>query len=160
MSRSSQLISAIMTLTLGILFIILKTDVIGIALTVLGVALIITAVLDLIRKGIVSGIIKALLGVAVLVIGWLLIDIAIIILGIVLLVYGILNLVKRVFAKKKGIKLWKIVIGIIEPVLCIIAAVFLITSSGTALEWTVLVGGIILIINGALALVGALTSKK
>ena len=39
-------------------------------------------------------------------------------------------------------------------------AVFLITSGGKAIEWTVLVAGVILVIDGLLALVGALGSSK
>ena len=160
MRKVSQFISAVMTLALGILFLVLKTDVIGIAITVLGVALLITALLDLIKLSVFTGIVKALLGVAVLVIGWLLIDIAILILGIVLLVYGVANLLKGLFGKKKGVKTWKIIIGIIEPVLCIVGAIFLITSGGKAVEWAVIVAGVILVIDGILALVGALGSSK
>ena len=160
MRKLSQFISAIMTLALGILFLVLKTDIIGIAITILGVALLLTALLDLIKLSIFTGIVKALLGVAVLVIGWLLLDIAILILGIVLLVYGITNLFKGIFGRKKGVKTWKIIIGIIEPIVCVAGAVFLITSGGKAIEWTVLVAGVILVIDGLLALVGALGSSK
>lgn len=159
MRKASQFLSAVMTLALGILFLVLKTEVIGIAITVLGVALLITALLDLIKLSIITGIIKALLGVAVLVIGWLLIDIAILILGIVLLVYGVVNFFKAVFGKNKG-KLWRKIISIIEPILCVIGAIFLITSGGSAIEWAVIVAGVILVIDGILALVGALGSSK
>lgn len=148
-----------MTLALGILFVILKDRVVGIGLTVLGVALIVTAVIDLCRKSFVSGVIKAILGIAVLVIGWLLIDIAILVLGIVLLVYGVLELVKRLAAKKKGQKLWAIVLGFIQPVVCIIASVFLITNGGSVITWTIIVAGVLFIVDGVLALIGAFGSK-
>ncbi len=159
MKKTSQLISAIMTLALGILFVILKADIIGIALTVLGVFLIVVGVLDLIRKNIVSGVIKAALGVATLVIGGLLLDIALLILGIVLLVYGVLELIKRIVAKKKGQKLWAIILGLIEPVLCIVASIFLITSSGAALTWAIIIAGIVFIVEGVLGVIAALGAK-
>jgi len=148
-----------MTLALGILFVILKADIIGIALTVLGVFLIVVGVLDLVRKNIVSGVIKAALGVAVLVIGWLLLDIALLILGIVLLVYGVLELIKRIVAKKKGQKLWTVILGLIEPALCIVASIFLITSSGAALTWAIIIAGIVFIIEGVLGVIAALGAK-
>ncbi len=162
MKKTSQLISAAMTLALGILFVILKAEVVGICITVLGIALIVTAILDLIRKSIASGIIKALLAVAVLLIGWLLLDIALLILGIVLLVYGILEIVKTVAAvvqHKERVKPVQVILGLIEPLICLVAAIFLITSRGTAIEWTVIVAGIFLIVNGVLSIVRALITK-
>jgi len=163
MRKTSSIISAAMTLILGILFVILKADVVGIALTVFGVALIVMGVVDLIRVSIVAGVIKAVLGVAVLVVGWLLLDIALLIIGIVLLVYGIVESVKRLVAiitKKAGKRLWAAILGFVEPIICIVGAVFLITSSGAAVMWAVIVAGIILIVDGALGLISAIASKN
>lgn len=162
MKKTSQLISALMTLAIGILFVILKAQVVGICITVLGVALIVTAVLDLIKKSIVSGIVKALLAAAVLIIGWLLLDLALVILGIVLLVYGVLEIFKTIVAavKDKNIGALGIVLGLIEPIICVVASVFLITNTGSAIAWTVIVAGILLIIDGALGVIRALTAKK
>ena len=160
MKKMSRFVSAFMTLSLGILFLILKTDVIGIAITVLGLALILKAVLDIITLKIFSGVLKAVLGIAVLVIGWWLIDMAVLILGVALLVFGALRFLKAVFGKKRRVKRWKIIIDLIEPVLCVIGALFLITSRGSAIEWAVLVAGVMLVIDGILALVGALGSSK
>ena len=160
MNRTSDLISAAMTLALGILFLILKGDVIGIALTVLGVALLVTAIVDLVRQSITSGVVKAVLGVVVLVFGWIFLEIAMLILGIVLLIFGILGLVKRITALKYAQKILATVLGFIEPIVCIIASVFLITSTGEALNWAIVVGGICLIVDGVLALIAALLAKK
>ena len=159
MKKTPQLISALMTLALGILFVILKAEVIGIAITVLGVLLIVVGVLDIVRKALVSGVIKAVLGVAILIMGWLLLDIAITILGIVLLVYGVLELIRRLTAKKRGMKLWAKVLALVEPVLCIVASVVLITSGGSALGWAVLIAGVVFIIEGVLGIIAALGAK-
>ena len=160
MKKTSLLISALMTIILGVLFLILKDQVIGIGLTIFGIVLIITAILELIKKNWGSGIIKAILGIAVLMIGWLLLDIALLVIGIVLLVYGILELIKRIVAivKKQNGKLWATIVGFISPIVCIIAAVALI--SGNFLGWAIIVAGVLLIINGALSLIEALASKN
>lgn len=160
MKKFSQLISAAMTLALGILFIILKNDVVQIAITVLGVALLLTALLDLIKLSVVSGIIKALLGIVVLVMGWMLLDVALLIIGVVLLVYGLLTFIKKLVGKKKEMRMWAFVLGLVESVVCVVAAVFLITSRGGAISITVTVAGVFLIIDGVLALISALASKK
>ncbi len=160
MKKTSQLISAIMTLVLGVLFLIFKEGVIGVALTVLGIVLIVIAILELVRKNFTSGIIKAVLGVAVLIIGGLLLDIALIIVGIVLLVYGILELVKRIVAivKKQNGKLLPTVLGFIAPAICIAASVLLLT--GKALSVGIIIAGVLLIVDGIIALIEALTSKN
>lgn len=161
MKRTSQVISAIMTLALGILFVILKNEVIGIAMTVLGVALVILGVIDLIKLRLISGIIKILLAVAVFVIGGLLIDVAVIVLAVVLLIYGIMTLVKRITEKKKGRGALAVILGFIEPVICIIGSVFLLTGgSGKAISWAIIVAGVLLIIDGIIGIIAACASKN
>lgn len=162
MTKASQFVSALMTLILGVLFVILKGSVVGTALTIFGVVLIIAAVLELIRVKIASGIIKAILGIAVLVFGWILLDIALLVIGIVLIAFGALELIKRIVAlfKKSKTKLLGKILGFISPIFSIIAGYFLITSSGQMIDWAIIVGGVLLIINGVLALVEALLSKN
>lgn len=162
MTKASQFVSALMTLILGILFVILKGSVVGIALTVFGVVLILAAVLELIRGKIGSGIVKAILGIAVLVFGWMLLDIALLVIGIVLIAFGALELIKRIIAlfKKSKTKLFAKILGLISPLFSVVAGYFLITSSGEAIGWAIIVGGVLLIINGVLALIEAIASKN
>lgn len=160
MKKTSLLISALMTILLGVLFIIFKEQVVSIALSVFGIVLIITAILELIKKNWGSGIVKAFLGIAVLLVGGLLLHIALIVIGVVLLIYGALELIKRIVAiiKKQNGKLWATIVGFISPIVCIIAAIALI--SGNFLGWAIIVAGVLLIINGALSLIEALASKN
>ena len=163
MKKTSSLISALMTLVLGILCVVLKSSVIGIAVTVLGIVLLVVGILDLVRKSITSGVIKTVLGIAVLLFGHLLTGIAFLVLGVVLLVNGILELVKRIvsLAKRKSKKrLWAAILGFIEPVIWIVGAVFLITNTGTTVAWTIIVAGVIFIVDGVLGLISALASKN
>ena len=162
MKTSAYLISAAVKLALGILFVILKAEVVGICITLLGVALVVMAILDLFHGDIASGIIKILLAVAVLLIGWLLLEVAIIVLGIVLLVYSIIDIVRIIVAavKYKEIKIAAFVLGLIEPALALVASAFLITSGGAAIEWAVIVAGIVLIVNGVIGVVRAIVPEK
>lgn len=162
MKKTSNLISAIMTLALGILCLILKQDVVTIALTVVGVVLIVTAVLELIRQSVASGIIKAVLGIAVLVVGYLILNIALKVIGVVVLVYAILELVKRILAviKGKSGKLWTTILGFIYPALCVVASVLLITSTGEAVSWAIIVAGVLFVVEGVIALIEAVGSKN
>ena len=162
MKKTSNLISAIMTLVVGILCLVLKQGVVTIGLTGLGVVLLGTAVLELVRQNITSGVIKAVLGIAVLIVGYLLMDIALKVIGIVILVYGVLELVKRIVAVVKGQsgKLWTTILGFIYPALCVVAAFFLIVSTGAAVYWAVIVAGVLFIVEGVIALIEAVAAKN
>ena len=160
--KTSYLVSAAVTLALGILFVMLKAEVVGICISLLGLALLVIGIIDLVHSDIAGGIVKIVLAAAVTLIGWLLLEVALIVLGIVLLVNSVLDIVKIIVmsVQNKGINILAVVLGLIEPVLALVASVFLITSRGTAIEWTVIIAGIVLIINGAIALLRALVPEN
>ena len=162
MKTSSYLVSAAVKLALGILFVILKAQVVGICITLLGVALIVMGILDLVHNDIVGGVVKIVLAAAVLLIGWLLLDVALLVLGIVLLVYSIIDIVKMIITvvQNKNFSVTAFILGLIEPALALVASIFLITSRGAAIEWTVIIAGIVLIVNGAIALARAFVPEQ
>lgn len=160
--KTSYLVSAAVKLAIGILFVILKAEVVGICITLLGVALLVMGIIDLVHSDIAGGVIKIVLAAAVTLIGWRLLEVALIVLGIVLLVNSILDIVKIILeaVKNKGANILATVLGLIEPALALVASIFLITSRGTAIEWAVIIAGVILIINGVIALIGAFIPEK
>ena len=87
MKLSSNLITAILTIALGVLLAVFKEGIIGIAMTVLGVGLIIWAIIDLIDKKMEPAIIKAVAGVAVILLGWLVASIVLFVFAGLLLIY-------------------------------------------------------------------------
>jgi hypothetical protein len=162
MQHSSFNVSAAIKLSLGILFVILKAEVIGICITLLGLALIVMGIINLIHKDLTAGIIKIVIAVAVTLIGWLLLEIAIIVLGVVLLVNSILDILKMilVYIHNKDINIAAIILNLIEPVLTLVASVFLITSRDAAIEWAVVIAGILLIVNGVISIIRASVPKN
>ncbi len=150
-----------MTLALGILCIILKANVIEIGIIIIGVALIVASIIDFVKRRFFSAIVKVILGVLALVIGMRAVEIALLVLGIVLLIYGIIELVKRLTKKKgKPKKAWKRLLIYIQPVFCIIASIVLLTNASAALDWVVIIAGVLFIIDGVLGIINALASKK
>ncbi|MBQ8399737.1 MAG: DUF308 domain-containing protein [Clostridia bacterium] len=160
MKRVTKLVCALLTIALGALFVIYKTEVLSVCMTVLGVGLIVLSVLDLIRLKLFTSAIEGIIGIAVLVIGWLLVDIALFVIAIVLALYGGVELLRRIFERKKKKKGLVLLIGFIEPFVCIAAAAFLLMNSGAALSSVMVVVGIILIVDGLLSLIVALAGKK
>ena len=161
MKKASGIISGLMYLILGILFVILKTEVIGIAMTVMGIALIVLGIIDFVKARVFLGLLKILAAVVIFVFEWKLIEFAGIVMGVILLVWGIIALIRKIRSKRKPKKFLANLVGYLVPVVCILGGIFLLTGGiGSALTWAFIIAGVLLIINGALAIIEALTSKK
>ena len=157
--KQNKLVSAALTIALGVLFILLKGQVVSIAMTVLGVALIVLAVLDLTHNLITPAVVKAVVGVVVLVFGWAFISVALYIMGALLLIYGVLQVISAFRAAFFGKNILLTVLSLVEPAICIFAGVCLFFNQGGAIAWVFTVSGVFLIIDGILALVQGIASK-
>ena len=158
--NSSNLISAILTTAMGVLFIIKKLDVISIAMTVFGVLLIVQAVLDVIAKDVTSCVIKAVVGVAIILFGWLFIEIATYVLAIALLIYGILRLVDWIKGFKSQKSTVAKIVELILPAICILIGISVFVGTfGSIANVAFIVAGVFLIVHGVLDLIDAITAK-
>ena len=75
MKFNDKLITAIAAIVVGVLFIALKGDVLSIAFTVLGAALIVMGILDAAKKDSKSGTVKIVAGLVTVLLGWTLVSI-------------------------------------------------------------------------------------
>ena len=157
---TSKLIAAILMTVLGILFIVFKNDIIGIGMTVLGAMLIIQAVLDIISKKYASAVIKAVIGVLIIVLGWLFVTVALYIMAAVLLIYSLLMLIDVIRALPKLKTIFAKVIGLVQPVGYLVVSLCLLFNQGGTVAFVFILAGIFLIIQGALALVDCLITRK
>ena len=150
--KSEQLIQAILTIALGVLFMVFKSDIIGIAMTVLGVALIISAVVDLVHKQVAPCVIKAVVGVVIIVFGWTLMNAALYIMAALLLIYGILLLYQTIKDKERVENADKI-LRFVKPILYIVISVCLLFNQGGTIAWVFILSGIFFIVEGIISLV-------
>ena len=74
MKKSEKIISAVLTMVLGVLFIVLKMDFVGLLMTLLGAGLIVFGIVDLIEKLVPPAVVKMVSGVIVIVCGWVLVE--------------------------------------------------------------------------------------
>ena len=72
----------------------------------------------------------------------------------------VMELIRRIFERKKKKKLFVLVIGFVEPAICIGASALLFFNGGAVLSWVMIVAGVLLIIDGLLSLVVALAGKR
>lgn len=154
----NDLITAVALIVIGALFIIYKSEIISIAMSIIGVTLIVLGIVDAVRKFVVSGVVKIAFGLLVLVAGWLFITLALYILGAFLLIAGITELYKLTKVKIKKMSL-PVAMHIAQPIIYILVAICLFFNQGGALSWVFTVSGIFLIIDGIVALIGAFDKK-
>lgn len=159
MKKSDKLVSSIITILLGILFIILKGNVISIAMTILGVVLIILGIIDITNNINNLGIIKLILGICVIVFGWILVSAVLYIIAALLLIYGVLEVLNLMSIKVKGGNTLDTVLIYLVPTFKIFAAICLLFNQGGTISWVFVVVGVFLIIEGILLLLNLSKEK-
>ena len=87
MKFNDKLITAIAAIVVGVLFIALKGDVLSIAFTVLGAALIVMGILDAAKKDSKSGTVKIVAGLVTVLLGWTLVSITLYIVAALMIRY-------------------------------------------------------------------------
>ena len=140
-----------MYIVLGALFIILKGEVISIAMTAVAFYLIVTGILALSKKMTNTGVIYLVCGLIVLFFGWVFVSVAVYVIAALLLIYGILQLINVSKLRIKGFKKY------LEPILNIVIGLCFLLNLGNTINWIFYVLGILFIVEGILTL---LFSKK
>lgn len=157
---SDKMIEGALTILLGILFLILQGEVIKVAMTILGVVLIVMAVLDLLDHQTFPAIVKAVFGVVVLIFGLALTTAALYVLAAVLLIWGIYELYAKLKIHLKGNSVGLTVMLYIAPVLNIVLGLLLLFNQSGTVAWVFIVVGVLLIIDGVMLLCDAFSKKK
>ena len=154
-NKSNDLLTAAALILIGLLFIIYKGGIISLAMSLIGITLIVLGIIDIIKKRVVSGVIKLVFSALVMLAGWLFITLALYVLGAFLLVAGVSQLVALSKVKLKKLTL-PVAMHYAQPIIYILIAVCLFFNQGGAISWVFTVSGIFLIIDGIAALIGAL----
>ena len=148
-NKKDTLIVSLLSIVIGVLFIIYKGGILNYIMTVLGIILIIVGVLHLVKdKDKVYGAVLLVLGILMIVSGWFIIEIVLYVLAVLLILYGIIGLLG---GKKKN------ALGIIGPLLMIAAGVLLFLNKAIAIDYFFIIEGVILIVEGLLNLVTSST---
>ena len=148
---NNKLFRALMYIVLGALFIILKGEVISIAMTAVAFYLIVTGILALSKKMTNTGVIYLVCGLIVLFFGWVFVSVAVYVIAALLLIYGIIQLINVSKLRIKGFKKY------LEPILNIVIGLCFLLNLGNTIDWIFYVLGILFIVEGILTL---LFSKK
>lgn len=146
--RNSDLISALLYIVIGVLLIVFRSQTLNWAMTVAGIVFIVSGILDLVKKNWAGGAVSLIIGIAILVLGWVAAAIVLLVLGILIAVKGVVALINVL---KKGPKN---ALEVIFPILSIVIGVLI--ALGNGLDLLLVIGGVLLTIDGIIGLVGAL----
>lgn len=154
MSANNKLLSAIVSVVLGVLLIIMQKDVISFALTLIGIALIVSAVMDFSKQATQNGIIKAVIGAVIIAFGWLFVSAAVYILAAILVLQGILQIVDTYKLHSSLPGGAQKAFSYSKPVISLLAGICLLFNQGGTISWVFIVCGILLVAEGVIALAG------
>ncbi len=149
---NTNLFNSILYLVVGILFCVCNESILDIILLIAGVVFIVLGVLDLVKQQWASGAISLIIGLLILLGAKLFIDIVLLVFGILMAVKGGISLILAIKDKK--------LIDVIFAALTLVAGVLIALNRGGMIDWLFIVVGILLIVDGALGLIGVLTAKK
>ncbi len=159
MKTSEKVIAAILTIVLGVLFIIMRSSVIGIGMTILGVVLIVLGIMNLVDKLVAPAVVKIVVGALIIVCGWTLVSAVLYIIAALLMIFGILQLYARIRLGVKGARIVDTILAYSSPIVCILIAFFLFFNQGATVNWVFIVAGIFTVIEGVLMLADSFKRK-
>ena len=145
--KNSELFSSLLYIIIGVLIAVFPGDALNWGMTIVGALFVISGVLDVIKRNFMGGAVSLIIGIAILVLGWTLTNIVLLVLGILIAVKGVFSLIDALRGKKN-------VITILFTILTIAVGVLL--AMGKALGYMVIIGGILLAVDGVIGLIGAL----
>ena len=152
---NSNLITDILYIIVGLVLAVMGYGMVKWALIIAGAVFLIFGIIDAIKKNIVSGIVSIVIGLVLIVCALTpLLSYLLIILGILVVVKGIISLINALKKSKKS------VIDILFAVLTIVAGLILAFAFGEVADILIRIGGVLLIVNGVLELLGKSLFKK
>lgn len=139
--------SPILYIVLGALLVIFKAQMLNWAMTIAGIFFALTGIIDLTKGRSTTGAINLVIGILILILGNTILNVVLIVLGILIAVKGLVDLLEVLKRKKRN------ALHVVFPVISIIVGIAL--AFGNLLGDLIVIIGALLIIDGALGLLGA-----
>ena len=160
MKRKDDLISAVISMLIGVMLVVMKGQVVSIAITVFAVIVMISAVIDLVNKLINSSIAKAVIGVCLLIFGWVFVSVALYLLAAGIIIFGLLRIVNMHKILPEDMTHEQKLFAYSRPAITVLAGICLLFNQGGAVDWVFILTGILLVAEGVLDVADALKKQE
>lgn len=155
MNQKGNVASALGSILLGALLIIMKGKIISVAITVLAVFVIIGAIVDFTAGLVNFGIVKMVAGVCILVFGWIFASLAFYILAAGIILMGLLQISSIKKTMPVNLTAGERFQEYFKPGLMVVAGACMLFNQSGTIAWAFIATGVLLIVNGIMTLVGA-----
>ncbi len=152
MKFGNKVITAILAIVVGILFIVMKSSLLKIAIALLGLALFIMGIKYLVGQKFAYGAGLLAAGLITAFCGWQFTSLALYVIAILMIVYCIMNFIMTWQNRWSFITLSQRIHAFLKPVIGIFAGTCLLFNQGGAVSWVFVVAGIVFVIEGVLML--------
>jgi hypothetical protein len=159
MKTTDKIISAIVTMAIGVLLLVLKGDVISILMTVVGISLIVLGIIDIFAQLVPTAVVKIVVGALIILCGWVIVEVVLYIVAAILLIVGILMFYDKIKKKVYCRDLLHAIFEFAVPALFILIGFMFLFHQGKAMNLIFIISGILTIAEGGVLLVNALFEK-
>lgn len=148
MDKKIRVVSSVISIVLGLMLIVMKGEIISLAITLLGVTVLISAISDFVNSFKNVGIIKAVIALCILVFGWVFVNLALYILAAAIIIMGLLQIanINEIVSVNLTVKDKALIYA--KPVITVLAGACLLFNQGGTIAWVFIITGILLIIEG------------
>lgn len=155
MNQKENVASALGSILLGILLIVMKGKIITAAITLLAVFVIVGAIMDFAAGLVNYGIVKSVAGICILVFGWVFASLAFYILAAGIILMGLLQISSIKKTMPVNLTAGERFQEYFKPGLMVVAGACLLFNQRGTIAWAFIVTGILLIVNGVMSLFGS-----
>ncbi len=159
MRRKEDIISAVFSMLIGVMLVVMKGQVVSIAITVFAIIVLISAVIDLINKLVNSTIVKGVVGVCILIFGWVFVSVALYLLAAAIIIMGLLRIVNMHKILPEEMDHREKIFAYIRPAITVLAGICLLFNQGGAVNWVFILTGVLLVAEGVLDVADALKKQ-
>ena len=152
MKNTNKMITAVVAIIVGILFIAMKGEVISLAMTALGIAAVVMGVLDITKSESKGGVIKIVVGALIITFGWLFTSVMLYIIAALMIIYCIGNLVASLKTDGYPMSTVQAIRTYAKPIVGLVAGVCLLLNQGGTVSWAFVIAGIIFVTEGIMML--------
>lgn len=152
MKLTNKSITAIAAIVVGLMFLVMKGEVISLAMTALGIAIVVMGILDLVKNKSKGGLAKIIAGALVIAFGWLFVNIALYVIAALMIVYCLGNLLTTLKTDGYPMSTVQTLRTYAKPVIGLVAGVCLFFNQGGTVSWVFVLTGIIFVVEGILML--------
>jgi len=148
MRKSERIISAILTMVIGVLLMVLKDEFVSILMSIAGGCLLVMGIFDIFANMIPSAVVKIVVGLLIILCGWILVEAVLYIVAALLLIAGVLMIYEKIKVRFCSDTLLRTIVAYAIPALFVLIGIFLLFHQAATVDVIFVIAGILTLLEG------------